>query len=68
MGWIGISDQAGGRFALNGLDAPQAAASPPDPNALLTRGTLMIETRLSSEGRPQTLLAFSRSHPWSGGL
>ena len=68
MGWIGISDQSGGRFALHGLDRQQDGTPPPDANALLTRGTLMIETRLSSEGRPQTLVAFSRSHPWSGGF
>jgi hypothetical protein len=68
MGWIGISDQSGGRFALHGLDRQQDGTPPPDANALLTRGTLMIETRLSSKGRPQTLVAFSRSHPWSGGF
>lgn len=68
MGWIGISDQSGGRFAPHGLDRQQDGTPPPDANALLTRGTLMIETRLSSEGRPQTLVAFSRSHPWSGGF
>ncbi|MGX0975946.1 hypothetical protein ACSSVY_001660 [Roseovarius sp. MBR-51] len=69
MGWIGLSDQSGGRFALSGLDVPQSkTVAPPHDCALMARGTLMIETRLSSEGRPQTLLAFSRSHPWSGGF
>lgn len=69
MGWIGISDQTEGRFALCGLGgaAPATAdAALLDDCALMPRGTLMIETRLSSEGRPQTLLSFSRSHPWSG--
>ena len=69
MGWIGISDQTEGRFALGGLGgaAPAMAdAALLDDCALMPRGTLMIETRLSSEGRPQTLLSFSRSHPWSG--
>ncbi len=32
----------------------------------MPRGTLLLETRLSPEGRPQTLLAFNRSHPWPG--
>ncbi|WP_297767587.1 Hint domain-containing protein [uncultured Roseovarius sp.] len=69
MGWIGFSDQTGGRFALEGLDAPcPAQTAPPGECALMPRGTLMVETRLSSDGRPQTLLAFSRSHPWSGGF
>ena len=69
MGWIGISDQTEGRFALGGLDAiggHRPDATQPDECALMARGTLMIETRLSSIGQVQTLLAFSRSHPWSG--
>lgn len=36
--------------------------------AMLARGSLMIETRLSPEGRPQTLLSYKRSHPWEGGI
>ena len=33
---------------------------------LLTRGSLVIETRLSPEKRPQTLLGYERKHPWEG--
>lgn len=71
MGWIGISDQNEGRFSLGGLrsDVAQATGTTPlDDCALMPRGTLMIETRLSSVRGPQTLLAFSRSHPWNGGF
>ncbi len=32
----------------------------------MPRGTLMLETRLSPDGKPQTLLAFRRSYPWQG--
>lgn len=35
---------------------------------LLPRGSLLIETRLSTEGRPQTLLSHDRIHPWPGAM
>lgn len=37
-------------------------------NELLARGSLMIETRLSAAGRPQTLLSYERAHPWPGSI
>ena len=67
MGWIGISEQAGGRFAPEGLGAgrPAGPDRPPEAGiALMPRGTLMLEARLSQEDRPQTLLAFGQSLPW----
>ncbi|MEB8387619.1 Hint domain-containing protein [Rhodobacteraceae bacterium KMM 6894] len=68
MGWIGIGDHEGGQFDARGLaraslDAPQVATG-----GIALRGTLLIETHVSPEGRPQTLLAFERAHPWSGHL
>ena len=69
MGWIGVSDQQGGRFDAAGLaGAPGGDERRAAPETIVPRGTLMIEARLSPEGRPQTLLAFRRSHPWSGNL
>lgn len=66
MTWIGITDHTSGWFSVEGADgAPDTGASY-DPGALLSRGTLLVETRLSPENRPQTLLAFRRSHPWAG--
>ena len=35
---------------------------------MMARGTLMVETRLSPEGRPQTLLGYERRHPWNGSI
>ncbi|MGH1415521.1 MAG: Hint domain-containing protein [Pelagimonas sp.] len=35
---------------------------------LMARGSIMIETRLSPEGRPQTLLSYERAHPWIGAI
>jgi hypothetical protein len=66
VAWIGISDRNGGRFAGRGLTYPDATARQIAQDTLLPRGTLLLETQLSHEGRPQTLLSFNRSHPWSG--
>jgi len=66
MAWIAIIDQHNGRFAPDGLDNPSHTPRPYPPDQLIPRGTLLLETRLSPEGRPQTLLAFQRLHPWPG--
>ena len=66
MAWIGISDHAGGCFAGQGLTSRQQQTAPIASDTLMPRGTLLLETRLSPDGRPQTLLAFNRSHPWPG--
>lgn len=66
MAWIGFTDGRKNRFDLDGLTAPtRAGTEPVHPDTLLPRGTLMVETRLSPEGQPQTLLAFERSYPWA---
>ena len=66
MGWIAIAQQNGGRFAAQGLGrvSPDTGQDPADETRLMPRGTLLLETRLSPEGRPQTLLAFHRRYPW----
>ncbi|MBV2359686.1 Hint domain-containing protein [Thalassococcus sp. CAU 1522] len=63
MSWIAI---AAGNTAWTDprLFAPDL---PPRPR-LLSRGSLMLETRLSPHGKPQTLLAMERCHPWPGAL
>lgn len=61
MAWIGVTDGDSGWFSPRGAGDPPAGAG-----ALMARGTLMLETRLTPENRPQTLVAFRRSHPWPG--
>ncbi len=68
MGWIGISDHDGGWFSRSGQAGASAADSCTSGDAIAPRGTLLVETHLSPEGRPQTLLRFDRPQPWSGGL
>ena len=69
MGWIAVTDHDGGHFMPQGLGAPQTGREViPDASDLMARGTLMIETRPAMEPRPQTLLSFSRNHPWHGGF
>lgn len=67
MGWIALTDRNGGQFAPGGIGAAgRQAAQPPEPTALLPRGTLLLETRPAIGQRPQTLLSFGRTHPWNG--
>ncbi|MFD1195883.1 Hint domain-containing protein [Seohaeicola saemankumensis] len=72
MAWIAISDPADPRFSSSGLgcDAGQSetALHRNDPQALLMRGTLLMEARLAPDGRPQTLLEWDQTHPWRRGL
>ncbi|MBM1815694.1 Hint domain-containing protein [Pseudosulfitobacter pseudonitzschiae] len=70
MAWIALLDTREGRFCANGLgldhhDAPQCDTT---DGALLTRGSLMVETRMSPDGRPQELFGFSAGHPWPRSL
>jgi len=67
MGWIGISDHTEGRFNANGL-CERSNDKPQKQSVLVPKGTLLVETFLSPDGRPQTLLAFDRSHPWTGSI
>ena len=66
MGWIGFTNGLDNRFDLRGLGQfPSDQPNHVHPDTLLPRGSLTVETRLSPDGRPQTLLAFHRTHPWS---
>lgn len=71
MSWIAMASRDAGVFDPAGLQigarfATQAQQSGGQDvgNALLPRGSLMVETRISSNGRPQRLLSLRRSHPW----
>ncbi|SLN22821.1 hypothetical protein ROJ8625_00896 [Roseivivax jejudonensis] len=61
MSWIAVT---GGDVAWTCPRAFPEGAGP--RHALLTRGSLVVETRLSPEARPQMLLGYERRHPWSG--
>ena len=69
MAWVAIAERGTGLFHPSGVDrlgkAPDDAFA---PDRLVTRGTIMVETRLSVQGRPQTLLAFRHAHPFAGGF
>lgn len=72
MGWIAIADRTDARFSVSGLGslvgrAPSADLQG-DPDALLVRGTLMVEAKLAPDGRPQTLLEWEHRFPWRRGL
>ena len=66
MTWIAISDQDSYQFAPSGLgrskDAPVLADMSAD--ALMTRGSLVIETRLPVIHRPHHLVYYAQTGDW----
>ena len=60
MGWIAISDSEEHRFSAGGIGADGV---PSLCDGALARGSLVLETRLSADGRPQLLLSYERLYP-----
>lgn len=65
MAWLALSDHNDRRLSLRGLGADKRDRPilPDQPNALLKRGTLMVETRLSPDGKPQVLFGYKTTYP-----
>ncbi len=69
MGWIGLFDGSNHRFDPQGIENSDVASQKlPSPDVLMPRGSLMVETRLSPDGRPRKMLEVRRSHPWAFSL
>ncbi|WP_299779850.1 Hint domain-containing protein [uncultured Roseobacter sp.] len=70
MAWLAVCDHKERRFSLRGLgdDRHPERLHSDDANTLLTRGSIVFETRTSADGRPQELLGFSRGWPNQGSL
>lgn len=66
MTWLCLADHDVGLFDPKGISGKTGPAQAVPNNSLVPRGSLMVETRLSPDGRPQTLLDFRRAHPWKG--
>lgn len=60
MNWIGLTDHLEGRFAPTGLGPVKSAGL----GEVMTRGTLMFETRIAGNVRPHDLLSLSHSFPF----
>lgn len=62
MGWIALADHDGFSFAPHGLDATNSAPRLVDdaPDAMLVRGSLVIETRLPITKQPEPLMVYTR--------
>jgi hypothetical protein len=65
MTWLALTDHNDRRFAPRGLGVDKKGEPQIDTNAsaLLTRGTIMFETRLSADGRPQVLFGYKTTFP-----
>lgn len=70
MSWIALSDQDRQIFDLGGIDGGNggAARQALTPNSLLTRGSILFETKLPGDGRPRKLIGYHRDHPWVSSL
>lgn len=70
MAWLALADRSGRRLSLRGLgsDKREEPRLPDDPRHLLTRGSIMLETRMSPDGRPQVLFGYTTTHPWHRSL
>ncbi|WP_338549284.1 Hint domain-containing protein [Roseovarius phycicola] len=67
MAWLGLRDNRGGWFRTDtddfeNEDVPITSAR----STWLRRGTILIETRLSADTKPQTLFSFQRTWPKVG--
>jgi hypothetical protein len=63
MSWIAYSGQGRSWVCPRVFDIRRERR-----DTLLARGSIVIETRLSTDDKPQTLLAYERTHPWKGGI
>ena len=65
MGWLAVCDHKERRFSLRGVghDRNDNRRHAEGADTLLARGSILIETRVTPEGRPQELLSFSKSWP-----
>ncbi len=72
MAWIALSGPNEHRFSLSGLGSDSGKSPTANvavtPDSLLARGSLVLETKLSSASGPQELLSYRRSFPWVSGL
>lgn len=64
MGWIGIIDGSEGRFSFDGFGHDIGFRPIPRDTEWLTRGTFVLETRVSPDAGPQELFGFDRTHPY----
>lgn len=66
MTWIALADAGGQEFSLTGLEGDISENPEVDsgPHALLVRGSLMFEARLSPDGRSQTLFDYREGDGW----
>ena len=70
MTWVATADHREGRFSPYGLgvDRQVDVQLNVDPTSLMVRGTIMLETRMNPNGKPQVLFGFHRDFPWSRSL
>ena len=66
MNWIALKDQTVGVNRPNGLDSLMCGTISDD--AVIPRGTLMVEFQSDQRGSTQQMLSYGACHPWASGL
>lgn len=64
MTWIGLAEPGTTLFDPTGLNDDQNVKGDPNPDKMLTRGSFVIETRLTPGQRPQPLIQFNQGGDW----
>ncbi|MGB5863218.1 MAG: Hint domain-containing protein [Sulfitobacter sp.] len=65
MTWLALSDHTDRRLSLRGL-GPEKRATPvvaDTPDQILMRGSIMFETDVAEDSKPQVLFGFTNPHP-----
>ncbi|QUJ76267.1 Hint domain-containing protein [Sulfitobacter albidus] len=65
MTWLALTDPAERRFSLKGIGAEKRATQilPDRPDAVLNRGSIVLETNVAEDAKPQALFGYTNPHP-----
>lgn len=65
MTWLALVDHNDRRLSLHGLGAEKRAEPicPDRPDQVLSRGSIVFETQVSEDSRPQVLFGYTTPHP-----
>jgi hypothetical protein len=65
MTWLALTDHSDRRLSLNGLghDKRNTPIVADVPNQVLTRGSIVFETQVAEDNKPQVLFGYTTPHP-----
>ncbi len=65
MTWLALTDKADRRLSLRGLghEKRDTPVCPDQPDQILNRGSIMLETLVAEDSKPQVLFGYTQPHP-----